>query len=344
MTTIITFSGNNYETTEIENIIFRYDESGEESVERLIEEVSGINDLGNKWFGGSTSSTLTIYLTEADSLLERILGKSNAIFLQNKNIAIINGQLTENEMLHALTHEYAHFHMMTNMIELGMEVAAIPDWFHEGTAEAFAHRFAPIPFNEQIYEWNVVPFSEMKLKGNHSNVGEWYIMSQFTVERLIKNYGEDIILRLLYATKETENFSIGFLNTTKEPLDTYHETLVVDPNFISHVITQFKNEDNWEELERQLLNYDALNSPYYYRAESVYNFLELIYHEQQEWEKALNMLLKQTQYIQSISIWRAASEYAAKIGDEEKVIYYEEKAKEMAELGGSHMDKIFNVE
>jgi tetratricopeptide (TPR) repeat protein len=126
-------------------------------------------------------------------------------------------------------------------------------------------------------------------------------------------------------------------------LHTYHETLKVDNNFINQVITQFDNEDNWDELEQQLLNYDALNGPYYYQADVVYSFLELIYHEEQDWEKALNMLVKQTDYNQSISIWRLASEYAMNIGDQEKAIYYEGKAKEMADQGGSYFDKIFNV-
>jgi hypothetical protein len=190
-TAIIKLSDNNYEVEEVGNVVFRYEESEQETINRLLGKVSAINDLGDEWFGGSPASTLTVYLPRSES----ILGKANAIFLQNKNMAIINGQLTDNEMLHALTHEYAHFHMMANMVKLHMEVTDIPEWFQEGVAEAFAHRFAPVPFNDEINEWNVVPFSEMKMRGNHQdfNVGEWYIMSHFTVERLLKDYGEDVI-------------------------------------------------------------------------------------------------------------------------------------------------------
>lgn len=334
------------ETEEVGNIVFQYKENEQETINLLIDKVSEINNLGDEWFGGSNNSTLTVFLPKADSILEKMLGKSNAIFLQNKNIAIINSKLTENEILHALTHEYAHFHMMTNMIELQMEVTDIPEWFHEGVAEAFAHRFAPVPFNQSINQWNVIPFSEMKIRRGHdySSIGEWYIMSQFTVERLIKDYGEGVILNLIHSTKETESFSLGFFETTGEPLDTYHKILNPDNEFINQVMHQAQDKDNLINIKQSLLDYDNVNGPYYYQADVVYHILESIYVEEQDWEKALSMLKKRMYYNHSSWMWSSASEYALKLNDKEKAFYFAERAKEISEQGDSHFDKIFNSE
>jgi hypothetical protein len=326
------------------NVVFRYAEGEQDIINQLVNEVPDINLLGDNWFGGSTTSTLTVYLPKSDSFLNRVLGEANAIYLENRNTAIINSQLAENELLHAFSHEYAHFHVMDNMAELEMETTDIPEWFHEGVAEAFAHRFAPLPFGDEINEWSVIPFSEMKMRGNHkhSSIGEWYIMSHFTVERLLKKHGEEIINNLIYSTKETGQFSISFFEITGEPLDTYHETLKVDRQFINQMITQFDDEENWDKLKQELIDFDASNGPYYYQADMVYHFLEQIYQNEENWEKALEMLMKRMDYHQSSWLWETASEYASNLSDDEQAIHFANKAKVMAEQGGSYFDRLLN--
>ena len=320
----------NYSSKEVENIIFRYHPGDEENVEKLVNEVSSMNDLGDGWFDGATSTELPVYVSI--SRLRHILLKgANAIFLPNNNIIQIDGTLSEKELMHALSHEYAHFHMIHNMESIGLEITEIPAWFHEGVAEAFAHRFAPLPFVYSMGWWDVVPFSEMEMSGgNRESITERYIMAQFTVEKLLKVHGENVISNIIVMTHETGDFSQSFFSITGEPLEEYHEWLKVDNDFFEE-INKHRNDGTSIEVKQDLLNYHAEKGPYYYRADNVYTYLQEIYIEEKNWDKAIEMVVNRSYYMEDPWMWKEASEYAIELDDYQLALSYAQKALDSAD-------------
>lgn len=311
---------------EVENITFRYDDSYKSVIEDLEKEVRTINELGNRWFDGETNSTLTVYIPKS-FIANYLLQGSNAIFFPKSNIAILDGRISEDNLLHAFTHEYAHFHMMNKMDNEGLQISDVPDWFHEGIAEAFAHRFAPVPFVEAIDWWDVKPFHEMEFKGVESGevISERYIMAHFSVEKLIKEHGENVINSLIERTKENRDFTGSFNSLTGQQLEEYHEWLLVNHQFFEKIDAMYADGD-YEKLKKILIQYDDNNGPYYYRANNVYSLLRDIYVREEKWDKAINVIVKSSYYSQHSALWKEASEYALKLDDVEKALYFAQKA------------------
>ncbi|MFN7252408.1 MAG: hypothetical protein ACK4M9_16755 [Anaerobacillus sp.] len=330
-TALVSLLNINTEYKEVGNIVFRYDKNYYYIIDELEKEVKNINELGNAWFNGETNSSLTVYLPK--SFIARVILKgSNAIFIPKSNIAVLDGRLNEDSLMHALTHEYAHFHMMNKMEDIELSISDVPEWFHEGVAEAFAHRFAPLPFLEAINWWHVIPFSEMKFRGGGSGevISEWYVMAHFTVEKLLKDHGDHVINSLIELTKETSDFTVSFKSLTGQQLVDYHEWLVVDHQFFEKINALYA-EGDFEKVKTILLQFDYENGPYYLKANSVYFLLENIYVKEEQWAKAIDMVVKSSYYIQYSSSWKDASEYALKLNDKEKAHYFAQKAVDIAD-------------
>jgi hypothetical protein len=328
------------EFKEVGNIVFRYDKNYQHIVDEIEKEVKNINELGNSWFNGETNSSLTVYLPKS-FIASVILKGSNAIFIPKSNIAVLDGRLSEDSLIHALTHEYAHFHMMNKIEDIELSISDVPEWFHEGVAEAFAHRFAPLPFVEAINWWHLIPFSEMKFRGGGSGevISEWYVMAHFTVEKLLKDHGDHVINSLIELTKETSDFTVSFNSLTGQQLEDYHEWLVVDHQFFEEKVEALYVEEDFEKLKEILLQYDYENGPYYFWANRVYSLLENIYVREEQWAKAIDMVVKRSYYIQDPAFWRDASEYALNLDDAETALYFAQKA---ADNAGEYSEDYFN--
>jgi hypothetical protein len=322
----------NSEYKEVGNIVFKYDKNYQHIVDAIEKEVKNINELGDSWFNGGTNSNLTVYLPKS-FIASVILKGSNAIFIPKSNIAVLDGRLSEDALMHALTHEYAHFHMMNKMEDIELSISDVPEWFHEGVAEAFAHRFAPLPFLEAINWWHVIPFSEMKFRGGGSGevISEWYVMGHFTVEKLLKDHGDHVINSLIELTKETSDFTVSFKSLTGQQLEKYHEWLVVDHQFFEEIDVMYA-EGDFEKVKTILLQYDHENGPYYLKANLVYFLLENIYVREDQWAKAIDMVVKSSYYIQYSSSWKDASEYALNLDDAKTAIYFARKAADNADV------------
>lgn len=309
---------------EEEGIELTYDSDHEEVANELAFEVASFQELGAEWFGESDLPQLEVFITNEGKLPHPLLLNRNGLYLPHSNIIMINGGLSSEERVHALSHEYAHYYLMNSM-DQEMLITDLPNWFHEGVAEAFAHRFAPLPFYEAIGSWDVMPFSEMDMKG--PGASERYVMAQFTVEKLLEEHGVEVISELITQTKEQGTFEKGFMYITEQPLSGYHKWLIPDEEFLKEASAKLEEGYNRKQLEKELLSFEQSKGPYFYKAPSVYSILDTIYVEEENWEAASSTMLKRMNYMRHFpGEWKMLSEYALNMGDTDQAIEYAEHA------------------
>ncbi|MCA0987203.1 hypothetical protein [Guptibacillus algicola] len=309
---------------EVDGIELTYDNVQKELANELANEIEAFEELGIAWFGENDLPQLEVIVTKQGKLPHPILLNRNGLYLPKSNVIVINGELSAEERVHALSHEYAHYYLMNSMSQ-EMAITDLPDWFHEGVAEAFAHRFAPLPFYEAIGNWDVVPYAEMVMKG--PGASERYVMAQFTVEKLLEDHGEQVISKIITQTKEQGSFEEGFMEITKQPLSGYHEWLIPDKEFLKEASAKLEEGYNRKQLEKELNVFEQSKGPYFYEAPSIYYILNTIYVEEENWKAASSTMLKRMNYIRHFpGEWKMLSEYASNMGDTDRAIEYAEHA------------------
>ncbi|WP_270181069.1 hypothetical protein [Alkalihalobacillus sp. CinArs1] len=300
------------------NMVLTYDSEQKEVANELAEEIEGFQELGVAWFGESDLPQLEVILTKQGKLPHPILLHRNGLYLSLSNIILINGELSKEERVHALSHEYAHYYLM-NSIDKEMEITDLPDWFHEGVSEAFAHRFAPLPFYEAIGSWDVVPVAEMDMKG--PGASERYVMAQFIVEKLLEDHGEQVVSKLI--AEEQGSFEKKLTEITKQPLSDTHKWLIRNEEIYEETPAKLAEGYDRNLLKKELLEFEETKGPYYFEAPFIYSTLETIYTDEQNWEAAISVGLKRMNYVpSSYSDWKILSEYASNMGDTVLAIEY----------------------
>nr|WP_286170719.1 ImmA/IrrE family metallo-endopeptidase [Bacillus sp. NTK071] len=316
-----------YSSLTIGTVELKFDESQEDVAVSLGDQIADFDQLGKDWLGELSTTEPEVFIIKQGQFPDPILRNANGLFFPNTNIIAINGSLPVEERVHAFAHEYAHFYLNSYIEQQNLKATDLPDWFHEGVAEAFAHRFAPLPFYEAITMWEVVPFSEMDMKDQSAGTTERYIMAQFTVEKLLANHGDQVIAKLITETKEKDSFSKSFTAVTSQKLSSYHKYLERNMEFIENMEADIASGGKDSKVKQELLNYDDEQGPYYYDAPSVYSVLQRMYEKEHKWGEAISLFLKQRKYVRASPFeWKEASEYAFYMEDYERSEKYAEKA------------------
>ncbi|KMM39305.1 ImmA/IrrE family metallo-endopeptidase [Guptibacillus hwajinpoensis] len=322
----------NYSSSTIGNVELRFDESQKDVAFSLADQIPDFDQLSKEWFGDLSIPELEVFVIKQGKLPYPIVRNANGLFFPFTNIIAINSSLPEEERVHALAHEFAHFYLQSYLEQQNVKETDLPDWFHEGVAEAFAHRFAPLPFYEAIHMWKVVPYSEMDMNNQAFGTSERYIMAHFTVEQLLANHGTGVLRDLINGTKVRDSFSKSFTVVTDEKLSSYHTFLERNEEFMNNMSEKLVSGGKDNEVKQKLLKYDNEQGPYYYEAPSVYRLLQSIYKQEQNWDGAISLFLKERQYLRATPFeWKEASEFALQLEDYDRAKKYARKAVVLAD-------------
>jgi hypothetical protein len=116
-----------------------------------------------------------------------------------------------------ILHEYAHYATFRKIGDSGAMGDAFPLWFIEGVAEYIGNDKTEVHYESFHYE-------TLSLK-SISGEDEWkearlnpdadpYLQSYFTVNYLIQEYGENVVIDLIDKTKETDDFYMALEQVT----------------------------------------------------------------------------------------------------------------------------------
>ncbi|WP_273128202.1 collagenase [Bacillus weihaiensis] len=125
-----------------------------------------------------------------------------------------------------LLHEYTHYAFNQKLNQLKI-TTTIPQWFEEGVCEYVSYDqtiLSPSPFT-------FVPLNELTSyeDWNHARTIddiEPYKQSYLTIDFLIGEYGKEVIVEILEATKSHSDFNKGYENVTGIPLVKVEEQVI----------------------------------------------------------------------------------------------------------------------
>ncbi|MBU0742206.1 basic secretory family protein [bacterium] len=112
---------------------------------------------------------------------------------------------------HVMLHEISHC-----LLHQGMGAAAVPAWFHEGVAQHVSGEWRFRDTVSLMLEGHVPDLQglEGRFPGNAQWADRAYRASLLAVDTLVDRYGEDVIGKLILATRLHGDFRRGFADAT----------------------------------------------------------------------------------------------------------------------------------
>ncbi|XKH49562.1 hypothetical protein LG275_07885 [Chryseomicrobium palamuruense] len=311
-----------------------YTDQPERIMELFEPNLDEIDQLSSAWFEPASKDypEVTMYAIEPNLVMNIMLKGANGIYIPSSEIMLLNMNLDDDRILHGYAHEYAHYRIFNYLEELDVSYKKVPMWFHEGVAEAFSHRFAPLPFAEVMNEWEVDAFFEKETTDRLTS--DEYIMSQFLVEYLLYTKEDEAVHTVLSNLTRSSDFETVLeeqLNYTYTDLKTY---LAAEDDTVEDFMYRTEAEVGNEQFQAEVLAFHERKKPYYYNAQLVTNILSQMYQTDEKWLEMAELTEYRMNYVQRDSIdYQLAAGYAKKAGDLGKEAYYlvkaeEEKAKE----------------
>ncbi len=281
----------------------------------------------DEWFSHEHEDMLHVVITRESRWPHLFLAAANGVYFPSQAKVFLDGSLEEDELVYGFSHEYLH-HVMFDLLKSdGADPTSVPNWFHEGVAEAFAYQFAQLPFSDSMNWWDVVPYEDMRMdRGvNPAIQTERYRISHFTVEKMKADEGSDVVGNIVRDVASGARFEEAFEQHTGETLSTYHTHFKSE---VEKIMTLGEMRFTAEKAEtiKALHAFDDAQPPYYYAANTVYDYLNELYYEEGDWQNALEMRLKSAAYVQDHFVWRDIAELSLKTDELEKAERYAQKA------------------
>lgn len=298
---------------------------------KLIKEFTDVILLeAEDWFSDVNikEDDLTAYLINENDLPHPGLHRDGAYDEGNKTL-VIRSDLKEESLLNIYSHEFGHYLTMKYMSNIGLQSNQFPLWFHEGIADAFAHRLSPITFNKKFYFSEIVPFEE--ITQNYDDYDN-YSQSYFAVERVATDYGVSIIQRIIDDTLNLGSFENAFQENTDFYLPEYHLLLEMPEEELVE-IHKLMDENSKNEAEEKMKEVIKVRGEYFYQAPYLFSLLANIYSEQESYDEALVFMKKRILYETSPIIYKQLAEIAMHV-DLDLALEYAEKALKEAEKDG----------
>jgi len=324
------------ETFQYDHVTIHTDQP--ERIKELFEpNLDGIDQLSSAWFEPASKDypEVTVYAIEPNLVMNIMLRGANGMYIPSSQIMLLNMNLDDDKILHGYTHEYAHYCMFNYLEEVNVDYKEVPMWFHEGVAEAFSHRFAPLPFAESMDLWNVEAMFEKEATDRLT--GGEYIMGQFLVEHFLYTKGDEAVhtvLSNLTKSSDLETVLEEQLNYTHTDLKSY---LAAEDETVEDLMNRTEAELGNEQFQAEVLAFHEKKQPYYYNAQLVTNIIFRMYESDEKWLEMAELSEYRMNYVQrDYFSYQLAADYAKKGGNQEKEAYYlakaeEEKAKEESE-------------
>lgn len=311
-----------------------YTDQPERIMELFEPNLDEIDQLSSAWFEPASKDypEVTMYAIEPNLVMNIMLKGANGIYIPSSEIMLLNMNLDDDRILHGYAHEYAHYRMFNYLEELDVSYKKVPMWFHEGVAEAFSHRFAPLPFAEVMNEWEVDAFFEKE--ATDRLISDEYIMSQYLIEYLLYAKGEEAVHTVLSNLTKSSDFETVLeeqLNYTYTDLKAY---LAAEDEAVEDLMYRTEAELGNEQFQAEVLAFHERKKPYYYNAQLVTNILFQMYQTDEKWLEMAELTEYRMNYVQrDFYSYQWAADFAKKAGNLEKEAYYlakaeEEKAKE----------------
>ncbi|MBU9713213.1 tetratricopeptide repeat protein [Evansella tamaricis] len=306
-----------------------YHPDDEQSLEIVVEQTGYLLNQGESWFGDMDLKAhhLDIFLINKNDQPHPLLDQSGSYDV-NANIIVIQADLEKEELLNVFSHEFAHFLTITYSGLIGLDYNELPLWFHEGTADSFAHRLSPLPYHRKFAFHDIVPLEE--ITEVNFEMFDQYTLSYFAVEKLLQEYGEDIIRKLIDETKSAGDFKTAFHKNTNYNLSDYHLLFEVSEEELID-IQQLVEQGFLNEAEEKIEDILEVRGEYFYNAPYLFRILSDIYLEQENYEKALAAKEKQLLYAADPILYMQLTKIALYVNNE-LAVGYGEKALEIAKI------------
>lgn len=130
-----------------------------------------------------------------------------------------------------LLHEISHYYFSEFLRENNISLKDVPVWINEGIADYISNRINFLDYDNMEF----IPFDNISTSNDWSKIksGKQYIQSLYSINKIISNHSEDIIIDLLLELKEYD-FNIAFKNIIGVDFSSFEVSIKNDMEMINH--------------------------------------------------------------------------------------------------------------
>lgn len=130
-----------------------------------------------------------------------------------------------------LLHEISHYYFSEFLRKNNISSKDVPVWINEGIADYISNRISFLDYDNIEF----IPFNNISTSNDWSKIksGKQYIQSLYSINKIISNHSEDILIDLLLELKEYD-FNIAFKNIVGVDFSSFEMSIKNDMEMINH--------------------------------------------------------------------------------------------------------------
>lgn len=206
----------------VNNVTIYYDEKFNDLIPLTIETLGWADDTLNEVIGGYDKSPIDLIIMDYEEMerfstlidvsgfysnFDKIIGIQ--VYLEDIKNIIQKKETSLYFFQKSILHEYTHFATYKKIEEIGVSSRKFPQWFVEGIAEYVGNDKTIVEYDSFRFEW--LPLQQISgdkqwQEARLNKDANPYLQSYFTVNYLLKLYGNNVLIELMEKTKNTNDF------------------------------------------------------------------------------------------------------------------------------------------